>query len=370
MSATVIVSIPTLLLAAVYPALDDELGFGGTTLGSAVGAYWATAAVGSAVVARVGSRAGASLLLVAAFALAAVSTAGVAVWTPTPSALVAWIALGGVASACAHPAANHVLAGVISGRRASAAFGLKQASVPIAGLLAGVSVPLIVAVFGWRAAFASAAFVAAGLLLVTLLARRSGGRAESRPIRRDRNPHRRLIALSAVGGLASGAATASATFFVVAAVDRGVAAADAALLLATAGALSAGTRIAVGWLAAGRAGAALRWLSLLVALATIGATLLATGTGGWFVVGFLAVVGVGWGWPGLLHYVARLAPDPRSATGLVLLGTYSGNAAGPLLFGVVSTTVGIATAWWVNAAALGVSSVIAGATAWANRRTG
>lgn len=49
--------------------------------------------------------------------------------------------------------------------RQGLAFGIKEASIPGASMLAGLSLPVIAAALGWRASFVAAAAVAAVVLV-------------------------------------------------------------------------------------------------------------------------------------------------------------------------------------------------------------
>ena len=66
----------------------------------------------------------------------------------------------GLANAVSHPAANLSLAREVPAGRQGLSFGIKQAAIPVATLLAGLAVPTIAVTLGWRWAFAGGAALA------------------------------------------------------------------------------------------------------------------------------------------------------------------------------------------------------------------
>jgi predicted MFS family arabinose efflux permease len=62
----------------------------------------------------------------------------------------------------------------------------------------------------------------------------------------------------------------------------------------------------------------------------------------------------GWGWPGLLNLavVQGHASAPGAATAVTNVGIYIGGVTGPLMFGLIASTVGYTTAWLVGAGCL------------------
>ena len=71
------------------------------------------------------------------------------------------VALSGVANALAQVSTNVALASGVPTRRQGVAFGAKQAAIPTASLVAGLALPIVGLVAGWRVAFAAAAVVVA-----------------------------------------------------------------------------------------------------------------------------------------------------------------------------------------------------------------
>ncbi len=78
--------------------------------------------------------------------------------------LVTLLALSAAANALGQLASNAALAEHVPAHRQGLSFGVKQAAVPVATLLAGVAVPTVALTAGWRWAFV----VAAGAALAAL----------------------------------------------------------------------------------------------------------------------------------------------------------------------------------------------------------
>lgn len=79
---------------------------------------------------------------------------------PSYSMLLLALALGGVANSLAQIGTNGTLAQVVPRHRRGLAFGVKQAAIPAATLLAGFALPVVGLTLGWRASFAAAAGLA------------------------------------------------------------------------------------------------------------------------------------------------------------------------------------------------------------------
>lgn len=242
---------------------------------------------------------------------------------------------------------------VVPEGRQGSAFGVKEASVPAASLLAGLSIPVLVEPIGWRGAFAvGAALVPLVWAAVPTVPGSSRASSGGDP---GGGGHGAFVLFAVGVGLGCGAATAAGTLLVPAIEDRGWDEGDAGLLLAVVSVASIAVRVAVGRRSDARPGGAWRELTVLLAVGAAGALLLAASdTGAAGVVGALAVLGGGWGWTGLAYLTAvRVGGQrPAAAASVVLTGLSVGGAAGPAAFGAVASAASYRVAWLAAAVAL------------------
>jgi MFS family permease len=396
-AALAVATVPMFLFGALSGSIGAELGFGTAQAGAVVTTFFLAAAVTAVPLGRVteslgGRRAMRLGVVTSAVGCALVGTVAANWWH---FALVLGI-VGGVLPFVDTGAAR-TFTTAVTARRRGAAFGIKEASVPFASMLAGLAVPAVAGTAGWRAAFLAAAAVGplawAALAVVPPAAppephgdgRRTGPRSlrtgrrarrtGPRSLRTGRRARRtgprpgraalpRAVPVLAVGfALAGGAAAAAVAFLVPAAVAVGMSPAAAGTALAVASAGSIVARLVAG-LAADRHPHGVGALLVVgMALGALGALVLALGRPGWpIVVAAALTLTAGWGWTGLgFTALVRLAPEtPAAAAGVGLTGLAVGGTVGPLLFGVVVGAAG-AYAWgWTTLAAsfgLGAAAV-------------
>lgn len=354
-AVTVITNLPVFLVGALVAEIGATISIPASGLGFATAAFWVFSAASSVVVGSWGHRTSVRALSTICLVLSVLSLLGSVLLLPSWPWMLVWAAIGGIANGLGHPASNGLLAARLPTGRRGTALGVKQASVPLAGLVAGASLPLVALTIGWESAFVVGAVSGAGVLIVLLVQARGAarGRSAAAPAPRiSRELRRYLLLLTAVTTLAATAINATAVFAVTAAVQRGFDPAVAGLLLSAASLVAAITRITLGVAAdRGRGGtiATVRWV-LLVAILGLG--IMALPFDWAFCLGLLLAIGVGWGWPGVTHYiVARVSGKAVAAgTGIVQTGSYIGNAVGPALLGVALQFWGPLAPWLVMAA--------------------
>lgn len=384
------------LTSALSPLIGDELGLDEATLGLAVSAFLFAGAASSLPAGRVTDRFGSSVSLRIGLVIVATGGLGVAFATTDGAHLVAWLVLGGLSIGFVDTGSARAIAAVTPLTRQGIAFGVKEANIPAASMVAGAVVPILGERVGWRPAFAAAACLALLVAVVvprgidrrrvdSLATRATAGPpphdaspddaspddgspnpssshappATPAPDRSGSSPRWALPALAIAAGLGGASATAAATFLVPAGVASGWQPGAAGILLAVASAAGIAVRLVLG-LAADRARSGeLRILAITLGLGTIGIAGLAGG-GVLLVPAALLALGAGWGWTGLVFFAAvRMVPAaPARGAGMVLLGLAGGGGAGPLLFGPVAAGPGYPLAWTLAAIAMAVSAVI------------
>jgi MFS family permease len=362
-SVTTASVLPVFLTGALTVQISAELGFDPAGLGVVVALYFGISALASLpsgwLVERFGatvtSRLAVSGVAVAMTAIAALATSYT--WLVTLLLCCAWCNVLGQLSS------NLTLARHVPPERLGLSFGVKQAAIPVATLLAGAAVPAVALTVGWRWAYVFGAGLALGALL---LAPREA---------MDREPgsatpgERATAALSVIGlaaGLGSGAATALGIFLVAAAVDRGIDPGTAGLTLTLGSVVGLSLRLVNGWLADRRTGGHIAVVAGSLMAGAAGLALLAVPGPAALVIGTLLAFGLGWSWPGLLQFaVVRLHPSaPAAATSIVQVGVYGGGFVGPIGFGFIAAHGSFPAAWLTGA----VSMLLSGALMVLGRR--
>jgi MFS family permease len=345
--------LPGFLTGGLAVQIRGELGFGQGALGVAVAVFFAASALASAVSGRVVERVGSSSGMRLAAAVSAASLLAVAVLAGSWWGLVFCLVLGGVGNAISHPATHLLLAREVPQNRQGLAFGVKQAAIPTATLLAGLAVPLIATTIGWRWAFTGGAALALCVaLLVPKGSEEEGTRSPVKAARAGDVPLAPLVLLALGIGLGSAAANPLGAFVVESAVATGIEVGAAGLLLALGSAVGIGVRVVFGHLADKLDSGRLRLVAGMLGVGTIGFVLLASGVVPLLVIGVVFAFGAGWGWPGLFNFaVVKSNPRaPAAATGITQTGASSGAAVGPLAFGLLVEGTSFGTAWLVSGA--------------------
>lgn len=360
--------LPAFLLGALAVQIREDLQLGPAKMGMAAATLFAVSGILARPLGGVVQRLGAGRGMAISAALAALGLAGAGA-APSFSILVAALFIGGMANAMAQPSANLGISRSIGDNRLGLAFGIKQSSIPAASMLAGLAVPGIALVLGWRYAFFSGAALATILALWTLFrGQHPTGPTTPESHTEDRGtPRAGLVVLTIGAGLAAAASTSLGIFLVDSAVLTGIPQGTAGTLFAVSAMLGLGVRILLGALMDRMPGRSPYVLiaNLLVA-GVPGYLLLSVGTEALVVFGALLAYSAGWTWPGLLHFAIvrdnRLAA--ASATGVVQTGLSLGAAGGPLGFGFLAGGTSYSTAW----AATGAVALAAAITFRIGRR--
>jgi MFS family permease len=344
--------LPAFLTGGLAVQVRGELDFGAGALGVAVAMFFVTSSLASAVMGRVVERIGAHRGMRLAAAGSAASLLGVALLATSWAGLVACLILGGLANALSHPATNLSLAREVPAGRLGLSFGVKQAAIPAATLLAGLAVPGIAVTLGWRWAFVGGAALALAVAFL-VPAGAPGGTVRRPKEAREKDARVAPLVLLALGiGLGSTATTPLGAFLVESSVASGLRVETAGLLLAAGSAVNIIVRIVFGHLADGMSGGRLLLVAGMLGIGVVGFVLLATGESALILPGALLAFGAGWGWPGLFNFaVVKTSPNaPAAATGITQTGASGGAALGPLVFGLVVEAASYDTAWLVSGA--------------------
>jgi MFS family permease len=337
-------ALPSFLTGALAPEIRGDLHVSVAGLGIASAAFFTSSSVASLSLGNLADRLGPTRTVRWAGAIGSGGMLAVAALAGTFGVFVACLVVAGVANGMVQPALNALIADAVPRERQGLAFGLKQAAIPAAALLAGVSVPVLALTVGWRYAFVAGALL---MLLAPFLLPRPRQRVKATGgVLSDRRDT--LILLAAVFVFGAMGGNALGVFFVSAAVESGISVGTAGVLLAIGSLLSIVSRVVAGWLADRLDTSAFTIALGLLVLGAFGFGLMALGGPTLLAVGSMIAFAGGWGWTGLvtLAVVRRNPHAPAAATGVTQVGVYVGAGVGPAFFGALAT-ISFTTAWIV-----------------------
>ena len=290
-----------------------------------------------------------------------------------------WIA--GLGYGAVNPATNVLSTSLVPRSRRALFLSVKQAGVPLGGLLAGAALPRLADSLGWRAALG----VAVGMLLCTSLAGLWVARREAlgwfAPLALPRLGTAKTAAASVLvpgsiptalfGFVMSGVQFSLAGYLTVYLVDEhGFSRPTAGLALSVAFGAACLGRVVWGWLSDRRFASHANTLVLVSAGSVLGLVAFTTGVSGaslWLAIVAIGVCSIGWN--GV--YMALITDGAAArrlgrATGRGLLFIYGGVVFLPPLLGVLNDAVGSWSTMW--AAATGAVILAGGALALSPRR--
>jgi MFS family permease len=347
-AVTTVSVLPVFLTGGLAVQIGAELGFDPAGLGLVVALFFGVSAVTALPAGWLVERLGPGPTSRAAAIGAAVAMVAVAAAARSYASLVTLLLCSAWCNVLGQLSSNLTLARSVPAGRLGLSFGVKQAAIPLATLLAGLAVPTVALTVGWRWAYVLGAGLAAAALLVAPRGPAARRRSRATP------GERATAALSVLGiaaGLGAAAASALGIFLVASAVDRGIDPAVAGLTLTLGSVVGLTVRLLNGWLADRRTGGHVAVVAGSLLAGAGGLALLAAPGMPALVLGTLLGFGLGWSWPGLLQFaVVRLNPSaPAAATSIVQLGVYGGGFAGPVTFGLVAARISFPAAWLAGA---------------------
>ncbi len=362
----VLAALPTFLVGGLAVQIRDELVFSEAALGAAVTGGFLIGAIAAPLVGTLADRLGPRTTITIGSILSIASLAGIAGLASSWAVLATLLGVAGLGMAFTDPGLAVLVTRSVPHRRHGFAFGIKEASIPIATLLAGLAVPVIALTVGWRWAFTMGLVPMAVLVLLLPRLRVGDPPAVTGPSAVDgagltpTPPRRALVLVALAAALGSAASSGVGVFLTESGVAMGLTPSAAGLLLATGSVAGIITRIGTGIHADRDGGEQLRlisWMlvggSVTMALASIGPTPL-------LVIGAIGAFAGGWGWTGLLFLsLVRAGPSsPGALAGIGASGLGVGNALGPLAFGVLAQTISFRAAWMVAAVAASGGAIL------------
>lgn len=365
-SALVLAALPLFMVGGLAVQIRAELGLTETALGAAVTSGFIVGAVSAPFGGRLADRIGPQTAIYIGGSLSALSLAGLGLMVDGWLEMAAFLSLAGLAVAVIDPGLAILVKQSVTEDIHGLAFGLKEASIPAATLVAGAAVPAIALTVGWRWAFA-VGFLP--LLVVFLLLRRgaqpqtSGSRvsaASQDSAIRGRAPGKAIAMTAVAAALGTTAASGVGVFLTESAVAMGMSPGAAGVLLATGSVAGIITRISTGVTADRWGGAQFHLIAGMLAVGGVTIALGGSGNNVLLVVGTIGAFAGGWGWTGLyfLSLVKSSPSNPGAVAGIGTAGLGVGNAAGPVLFGLTAQSISFRAAWLAAGAVAGLASIL------------
>lgn len=156
-AVTVLTSLPVFLPGAANGLISAELGWSSARMGAVLAVYWLASLAGAVASKRTALPTAVERTM--AFALCATCLGLFCAAVEPVVGLWGSSAVGGFTYGYTQPHTNALLMRRCAPRLRALAFGLKQAAVPAATLLASMAVPLLAGPAGWRVVFAGTALL-------------------------------------------------------------------------------------------------------------------------------------------------------------------------------------------------------------------
>ena len=359
-------------ISPLAPFLVDDLYLARTDVGLLLTATYIGATLVLVVAGSLSDRFGVRSLFLLGMTLAGVPLA-LAAFAPSYVWLLVPLALFGIGNGFALPPTTRAIVEWFPTRNRGLAMGIKQTGVALAGMICGLTVPLLGQAFGWRGAIGILGVVTVVSGVLAWLAYRDRPDHATAATRTKRPGfgtvlgNRNLLLLGGVTLLLAGVQLSLVGFLVLFLKERvGMSVADAGRMLALA--QGGGVVGRIGWgivsdtFLGGRRKPIMMLIGLLAMASSLVLALTGPGTPLAVIMATLAVAGVSSvGWNGInMTFVAELAGRQASATaaGMNLTASYLGIMILPPLFGLLVDLTGSYTSAFQVGAAASLASLV------------
>jgi len=371
--------LPLFLVGAFQVRIAEDIGTGFTGIGAVLALFFITTGVCSLPAGKLVDRVGAAIALRIGMSFTMLSSVFIAFFATSLPRLGVGLILCGMGTTFVDTSGSRALSIAVPRKQQGMAFGAKEASGPLAALLAGIALPFLGEIVAWRSLFLFATLFAF-LTAMSVPSRVDHARIRPQTVTPqpvhahdghsddfsevqvayvagpDQNTRKQLLLLGVAAATGGTIAASGANFLVPSMQQVGMGARAAGIVLAAASVVAVITRVGSGLLVDRTEDRELIIVSILLGLGALAALGLSLATGllaeqrlgvvlG--VLAALAVLGGGWGWTGLLFLSGiRISPTkPALSGGVVLAGLGVGGAFGPAIFGYVAENFGISTSW-------------------------
>lgn len=360
-SALILAVLPFFMVGGLAVQIKEDLGISEAALGLAVTIGFVTGAVCAPFAGRIADRIGPKRSVYLGCGLCVVALIALA-FAEDAVFLGGCLCLAGVAVALTDPGLAILVSRSIPPDRLGLAFGVKEASIPAAGLLAGIAVPTIALSVGWRWAL-TLGLLPLLVVLILLPGVIVGPPRRMPPQDVPDQPHRRVVGLvvaAVAAALGVGAASGVGIFITDSAVAMGIDPASAGLLLALGSLSGVIARIATGVRADKARGPQFRFIALMLGIGAATMLMGATEAPLLLVVATIGTFAGAWAWTGLYFLsLVEVFPDrPGAIAGIGTAGLGTGNALGPVLFGLAAGAWSFGAAWLAAGIVAGVAALL------------
>ncbi len=346
-------SLPVFLIGTLAIQIRASLHFDSGTLGVIVATYYLGAAIASLPGGRLSERVGGIRVMKLGVLLLILLLLLIDFAADSVALLLGIVAIAGLVSGMLQPALNLFLSRRITPNSQGLAFGIKQASIPLASSLGGIAVPLIALTIGWRQVFTIAA--ACALLSYFFIPKPRYALADSKSgVLADTKieiPKTALITLSFALALGLVAASGLTSFLVTFAVHDHMSKATAGWIAGLGSGCTVVSRIAIGIFTDRKQGKHFITMATMLFVGALGFIFLFFGAAHdnslLIIIGSVVALGIGWGWNGLFNYavVKSCAEAPARATGITQVGGRLGSVVGPVVVGIIINHASFQIAW-------------------------
>jgi predicted MFS family arabinose efflux permease len=381
-------------LGVLGPVLIERFDISRTRLGLLTSVLFLVGSAGSPVAGRLIDRLGARRLVAFPF-LATISGFLLLAGAPTYALVVTAVAVAGTGMAFANPLSNKLIALHVPAGKQGLLMGIKQSGVQLAATLAGIVMPTAVVLGGLRGASAGAAVVLGAGLLVALLsipqdpdAPRAGVRTSApatvpaagsttvgQPDDSARAGRVTLLWISVYAFLMGSGIASVYAYLPLFAVDvLGMSVGRAGLLASLIGIMGMASRIIWGAISERlrHPSTALVMLAItaVVAQGLLWSSPVAGSWAVWVAVLIMGASAVAWNAVAMFTVVRVLGTSAAGAnSGVIQLAFFSGFAAGPIGFGLLTdATGGYGIGWAAVTTSFALAAAVAGRWALLTRR--
>lgn len=358
--ATISTVFPGFVIGAMSVQVSAEFAVSEGTYGWGLGSFFLAATAGSVVFGRLAQLIGPRRQIMGVLSLSAVVQLALAAFASTFGAVIAALAVCGLANAANQTAINLALTEARL-PRLGLSIAIKQSSMPGAALLSGLAVPLVALTVGWRWAYVFGAILAmTALVIVARVLPRETDRRVATQASRPQSRSGALVQAAVGAGFLAFCAGALSAWVVGSGVDAGLDEGLAGAMLSLGAACGIALRLWWGFRLDSLRTAPLRMAGYMVLIGGVGFALLAIRSPVWHIGATAIAFGAGWVWPIFTNYgiVRANRSAAAAATGITQMGVYIGVFIAPLVTGWIIEVAGYGAMWSVVAASAAVGAAV------------